>query len=245
VFRKGKSIQHHIYSSIWSSIKDEFEVIRNNSFWLLGNGENINFWNDTWCGLPLVDQFNIPPQIRPSLSSIVSDYILNGHWNLPPQLSLMFNNLDSIVNNVIIPFEPHPDKLLWKLTDSGDLELKQAYSFKLQQYQDLHWAKLIWHPDIPPSKSLVVWRLMHLKMPTDENLMTRGCSLPSMCSLCSSHVESSFHIFFECPYAIKIWLWFAGCLNVTLQFNFKDDIEVAKFNTRKGGFELCSFKNFT
>ncbi|KAK2424264.1 hypothetical protein QL285_034644 [Trifolium repens] len=224
VFRKGKAIQHHIYSSIWSSIKDEFDVIRNNSIWLIGNGENINFWNDTWCGPPLVDQFNIPPQIRPSLSSTVSDYISNGHWNLPPQLSLMFNNLVSIVNNVIIPFEQFPDKLLWKLTDSGDLELKQAYSFKLQQYQDLHWAKLIWNPDIPPSKSLMVWRLMHQKMPTDENLLTRGCALPSMCSLCSCQVESSFHIFFECPYAIKLWSWFAGCLNVTLQFHSMDDM---------------------
>jgi transposase len=46
----------------------------------------------------------------------------------------------------------------------------------LQEYQHLQWAKLIWNPDIPPWKSLLVWRLMHQKMPTtDENLMIRGC----------------------------------------------------------------------
>jgi hypothetical protein len=46
VIRKKKTIQYHIFSSIWSSIKEEFEVITENSVWLLGNGEKINFWND-------------------------------------------------------------------------------------------------------------------------------------------------------------------------------------------------------
>jgi hypothetical protein len=52
--------------------------------------------------------------------------------------SLMFSNLYSIVSNVSIPMEPSQDKLIWKHTDSGDLELKQAYIFKIQQVQELH-----------------------------------------------------------------------------------------------------------
>ncbi|MCH92253.1 hypothetical protein A2U01_0013190 [Trifolium medium] len=47
---------------------------------------------------------------------------------------------------------------LWKLlrinsygnTDSGELQLKDAYQFNLQQFKDLHWAKTIWSSDIPP-----------------------------------------------------------------------------------------------
>jgi len=30
-------------------LKMNFFVVNNNSIWLLGNGENINFWNDSWC----------------------------------------------------------------------------------------------------------------------------------------------------------------------------------------------------
>jgi hypothetical protein len=224
VLRKRRAIHHHIFSSIWSSIKDEFDVIINNSFWLLGDGNDINFWTDSWCGAPLVDQLNVPLQIGHLLSSYVSDFIFNGQWVFPPQLSIMFNNLSSIVNKVTIPLVQSQDKLLWKHNDSGDLELKQAYTFKLQQYQDLHWAKLIWNPAIPPSKSLMVWRLMHEKMPTDENLMIRGCAIPSMCNLCNCHVESSFHIFFQCKFAIKLWSWLAGCLNLTLQFHSMEDL---------------------
>jgi hypothetical protein len=70
----------------------------------------------------------------------------------------------------------------------------------------------------------MVWRLMHGKMPTDENLMARGCAIPSMCNLCNNHVESSFHLLFECQFAIKLWSWLAGCLNVTLQFSSMDDM---------------------
>jgi len=73
-----KVIQHHIYSSIWSSIKEEFFVILDNSTWLLGNGDCINFWNDSWCGPPLAEIFNIPDHISKDLSSTVTDYISNG-----------------------------------------------------------------------------------------------------------------------------------------------------------------------
>jgi ribonuclease HI len=224
VVRKRRVILHHVFSSLWSSVKDEFNVIMNNSVWLLGNGTNINFWTDSWCGSPLIEQLNIPVQLGPLLSSTVSDFILNGQWTIPPQLCLMFNNLSSIINKVTIPIEDSQDKLLWKHTDSGDVELKQAYSFKLQQFHDLPWAKLIWNQAIPPSKSLMVWRLMHQKMPTDENLMIRDCFLPSMCNLCNSHIESSFHIFFECPFAIRLWSWLAGCLNITIQFTCMEDM---------------------
>jgi hypothetical protein len=98
------------------------------------------------------------------------------------------------------------DKFIWKHTDAGDLELKQAYDFKLPKVQELHLAKLIWNADIPPSKSFLVWRLMHEKLPTDENLMIRGCAIPFMCNFSFNHVETSFHIFFECQFAITLVL---------------------------------------
>ncbi|GAU19469.1 hypothetical protein TSUD_77130 [Trifolium subterraneum] len=61
VLRGRRFIQHHIYSSLWSSFKDEVNTILENSICLLGNGEDINFWTDNWCGVVLSDMFNIPP----------------------------------------------------------------------------------------------------------------------------------------------------------------------------------------
>jgi hypothetical protein len=44
VIRNRRTVHHHIYSSLWSSVKDEFSVILDNSTWLLGDGKDINFW---------------------------------------------------------------------------------------------------------------------------------------------------------------------------------------------------------
>jgi ribonuclease HI len=222
--RGKKVIHHHIYSSLWSSIKEEVSIMFDNSIWLLGNGKDINFWNDNWCGPSLSEVFNIPDHISQNLTSSVSDYILNGSWNIPPQLSQKFGTLNLLVQQVTIPLEPSHDLLLWKHTDSGDLQLADAYRFNLIHLQDLIWPKFIWSPDIPPSKSLLVWRLMHNKVPTDENLKLRGCALPSMCNLCCKKEESSFHIFFDCEFAVRIWSWLANCLDMVLQFTCMEDM---------------------
>jgi ribonuclease HI len=65
---------------------------------------------------------------------------------------------------------------------------------------------------------------MHDKIPTNEHLLNRGCLLPSMCNFCCKHVETSFHIFFECEFAIQLWSWLANCLELTLQFTTMEDM---------------------
>lgn len=61
-------------------------------------------------------------------------------------------------------------------------------------------------------------------MPTDEKLQQRGCYISSMCSLCLSNVENSFHLFFECKFVFMIWCWFASILDSTLHFQSIEDI---------------------
>jgi len=224
VIRNKNTIQHHIYSSVWSSIKEEFNVIMENSQWLIGKGDNINFWNDSWAGQPLVQLFNIPDHISSHLTSSVSDYIHEGRWHFPPQLIQSFPALMQLAQQVTIPVEEQPDCLQWKHDQSGHLCLKEAYKFKHHQFQELHWAKTIWSVDVPPSKSMFIWRLMHNKVPTDENLKQRGCSFPSICNLCHKQEESSFHLFFNCEYSIRIWSWLASCLNLSLNFSCLEDV---------------------
>jgi len=122
------------------------------------------------------------------------------------------------------PMQDQDDRLVWKHNSTGDLISKEAYAYKKHHKPKIHWAKHIWSIDIPPSKSLLVWRFMLDKLPTYENLSLRGSHLPSMCSLCSQHEESSFHYFFECPYAIKLWCWLSSMLNCALHFQNKEDI---------------------
>lgn len=61
-------------------------------------------------------------------------------------------------------------------------------------------------------------------MPTDEKLQQRGCFYSSMCSLCFSKVETTFHLVFECKFSFMIWCWFASILDSALHFQSIEDI---------------------
>jgi len=224
VLRGNNCIRHHVFSSIWSSAKNEFNIIKDNSNWLVGNGTQINFWLDSWCGDPLHQVLNVTIDVMSNFSSSLSDYILNGHWHFPYNLIHLFPTLRSLAAQVTIPLQDKSDTLVWKHTSSGMLTLKDAYEYKRHHPPKTLWAKSIWSKDIPPEKSLLAWRIMHDKVPTDDNLMSRGCLIPSMCSLCLSNNESTFHLFFQCPYTINIWKWFASVLNLNLHFQTIDDI---------------------
>lgn len=157
-------------------------------------------------------------------TSTVNEYILNGQWHLPSQFIQSFPDIAQLIQNVPIPISSKIDQLMWKHSDTGDLLLKEAYIFKNQEFQDLQWPMFIWCKEIPPARSLFVWRFMHNKVPTDENLMLRGCNIPSMCNLCLHSSETDFHLFFKCPYATKLWNWLANILQLSFNFSSKEDI---------------------
>ncbi|CAJ2661751.1 unnamed protein product [Trifolium pratense] len=146
---------------------------------------------------PLIHTLNIQEQDIAGFPKNVSDYIVDKNWWLPPEVHANYPNLKSLVQHVALPADASQDKLVWKGSADGELTAKIAYDFKRHHYPILSWAKTVWCIDIPPSKSLVAWTLMHDKLPTDENLKIRGCNLPSICSLCYACEESSFHLFFE------------------------------------------------
>ena len=203
--RGRKPINYHIFSSIWSSVKSDFQSILNNSQWILGSGDDIRFWTDPWCGPPIADSLNIPPHQATNLSAIVSDFIFDFEWYIPPVVLQSFPHISSLFSHIFIPKVPLEDNLVWSDSKTGNLTLKEAFTHLTPPGQHLQWAKKVWSVDFPPSKSLLSWRLMHDRVPTDDQLMKRGCSMASICSLCFSSCETTFHLFFQCSFARKLW----------------------------------------
>lgn len=115
---------------------------------------------------------------------------------------------------VTIPNEDTEDKLIWNQNAKGILSLSDAYVFKKQSTVNLHWDKNIWCIDIPPSKSLIAWRLLHDKMPTDDKLKQRGCNLPHQCALCVLLVKKLHSIFF------LMWFCFQSLVLVFFYFRY-------------------------
>jgi len=86
-FTNGKPITHHFKSSIWSGIKVLVCTAMENSLWIVGTGEKIQFWTDNWLGEPLVDLLHIDPDFHGHLKGTVSEVIVNGGWNFPAVLT--------------------------------------------------------------------------------------------------------------------------------------------------------------
>jgi ribonuclease HI len=188
-----------------------------NSMWLIGDGTRVFYWTDNWLGVPLLDALAIP-HISP-LDTKVSDLILDKEWVIPPLLFELAPWLVEEVRGVTLPLEPLEDCFVWKHSKDGFLSAKDAYLHLNKPGLVLHWAELIWQNFIPPSHSFVAWRLILNKLPTDENLRARGCTIVSACPLCLTDNDSSFHLFLHCPFALALWNWMNITFNVTVDLS--------------------------
>ncbi|KAI5391556.1 hypothetical protein KIW84_076388 [Lathyrus oleraceus] len=77
------------------------------------------------------------------------------------------------------------------LDDIADLFSKYASC----SGQVSNWGRLIWCFFIPPSNSLIFWRLSLAKFPTDDKLALRGFCMPSICIICANGEENMDHLF--------------------------------------------------
>lgn len=174
--------------------------------------KKINLWLDNWLGSSLVSVFNINPAAWKSLCFTLFSVLDAGRWRLPPPL-LSNSVVVASILNITLPVTPLLDKVVWIHTTDGDLSAKQVFLFLRGTSNLVDWATLIWRPCIPPSHSFIFWRLMHKKVPTDEHLQSRGCTIVSICVLCFRAAETSDHIFFSCDYAVRLWCWLGALLH--------------------------------
>lgn len=115
--------------------------------------------------------------------------------------------VEASIHNIILLVTPLLDRLIWPHSRDGKLTSKIAFSFLHQPQIALVWPSFIWRPCIPPSHSFLFLRRMHCKIPTDENLQSRGCTLVSICVLCYATDETSSHLFLTCDFAKHLWRW--------------------------------------
>ncbi|XP_058776557.1 uncharacterized protein LOC131650867 [Vicia villosa] len=127
--------------------------------------------------------------------------------------------LERIKKKIHLPLIAEEDNLIWKELANGQLNLKYAYRFFQASTPTASWKTFQWSPNVPPSQSMIVWRLINNKIPTDENMSIRGFAFPSICNLCNSNQETSQHLFFDCVYVRKIWAWLNGVIGTHLQIH--------------------------
>ncbi|KAK2651663.1 hypothetical protein Ddye_011519 [Dipteronia dyeriana] len=89
--------------------------------------------------------------------------------------------------------------------------MKDCYKACRLKFPRVPWASSIWCRHIHPKFSILVWKKFHDRLPTDDHLQRRGIRLASVCAhgASPSNIESIFHVFCDCLFAISLWNWLA------------------------------------
>lgn len=93
-------------------------IVLENSVWLIGDEKLITFWNDKWLSQPISTILNLPNEFKNSLKAKVSDYIVDGQWQIPYELSIKLN-ASAGFNQVTIPKILTEDRLVWMNSNNG------------------------------------------------------------------------------------------------------------------------------
>lgn len=171
--------------------------MQKNSVWILGNGKKVNFWLDNWTGEALAFKYKIPILLHAKITTKVADYWKDKAWPIHNNITLTMPSLLETINSFSISDLETEDSLAWRNVENGKLTITISYEMITKGSNSRKWKSFPWDIDSTPSHSMVVWRLMHNKIPTDENMTLRGFSFPSKFSLCDSNEENCTHLFFN------------------------------------------------
>ena len=65
--------------------------------------------------------------------------------------------------------------------------------------------KWIWKIDTMPTNKIFLWQMCHNALPVRGTLLRRGCRIDPQCPLCLNDIETSDHMFGECPQTNIAW----------------------------------------
>ncbi|KAH6783460.1 hypothetical protein C2S52_008419 [Perilla frutescens var. hirtella] len=179
--------------------------------WTLGAGE-VNFWDDVWyddlplsafCLATVFDHMSVDWYFDGESWSMPRLYALCAHFTLSNGL------IDSVSRTPVLWGER--DSMRWNLTSTGEFSLTSAWDQVRYRRPERPLFGSIWHDCIAPTISIILWRLLHGRVPVDVCLQSRYTHLASRCHCCDDpHVESLKHVFLWSESAKSVWAYVAS-----------------------------------
>ena len=204
-FRKG--------SPVWQSVGKGWELLANNSQWILRNGESINFWGDDWLGIGPIREACEGPLNKHESEFKVKDVSIDGNWNLQ-KLSIKLP--DSIINRILdleAPKEQDQQDTLTPLFLSPEgFSLSTAYKAQIlgSGTPDIDW---VWDIHTSPKIQFFFWLVCQDRLPHGQLLSDRHINISNQCTRCTQEIENSHHILRTCPHSLEVWALVPPCTN--------------------------------
>ncbi|GJS86722.1 RNA-directed DNA polymerase, eukaryota [Tanacetum coccineum] len=101
---------------------------------------------------------------------------------------------------------PQHDKLRWTLDSSDEFSVSSARYFLDGRSLFRGGSSNRWNNFVPPKLNILLWRIGLARIPTRDNLVSRGIVLnTSLCPVCCTSLETVEHVFADCVELRGIW----------------------------------------
>jgi ribonuclease HI len=194
-------------SSLWKALNALTPAINLYSYWIVGDGKNIDAWSDAWIGegIVLEQMVDIPQHlIGMKLYELVD---IEGKWNW----NMMKDRLPVTLTKQIAAVPPpneefgNDDRVL--AGGNGMQFSVSAMYRKLSDFsngnEDSKWRK-IWSVNAPERVRSFLWLMLHGRLLTNA-LKSKMRLCHAMCNFCSDIEESILHVMRDCPKAREVW----------------------------------------
>lgn len=154
-----------------------------------------------------------------ALKAKVEDFIVNQQWHFLAFFENHFQDIVVQIRDEVLPMSLDEDQMVWCPSSFGELTFQEVFLF-LQRYLPQHaQCKITWRKIVPISRSFLFGRWIYGKLPTNDNLLVRGCIIVSRCNLCGLSMVTLNHLFLTCPWVNDIWTWLRSMLQRSINIS--------------------------
>ncbi|KAJ9566373.1 hypothetical protein OSB04_002339 [Centaurea solstitialis] len=135
-----------------------------------------------------------------SISTSLTGFTLTWSWRIPLREGRELNDLSKLQHLCEqVRFEGGEDRWSWALECNGNFSVASLRHALDDMSLRRSGICTKWLKAVPAKVRLLNWRVKLNKLPTKDNLLTRGVILDnSLCAFCSDDIESKDHIFRDC-----------------------------------------------
>ena len=126
-------------------------------------------------------------------------------WKWPPTVTIQLLELQRHTPIGFLPNADVKDTIVWSSARDGKFSIISTWDEWRVHYPRVYWNKLLWFPAHIPRVSVVLWLAFRNRLNTRDKMFRYGISQDPSCGLCQGGIETSDHLFFECPFSYRVW----------------------------------------
>ncbi|KAA3489414.1 reverse transcriptase [Gossypium australe] len=211
-------------SFTWQSITKASSILSEGFGWNVGNGRNIDIWNDNW-GFEGLSGSSILLDRNLVQEKTVSDLRNENKdgWKDNRVLEIYGENMGDRICKIPIIHDSYEDQCTWFHNPNGVFSSKSTYSWLILKQvgfgpHRIFW-RIIWKLKTLPKIRIFGWRMGHDILPTYEKIASIRSDFNSTCPRCGKDKETLIHAMKDCPKA-KAVLEYGGFNNSLLNAKF-------------------------